>query len=205
MSRVLKFSALVIVAVAVAAGAWFASRVFQEPVLPQFATVLPERRPLPEFSLTDHDNRPFDATRLRGRTSLLFFGFTHCPDICPATLSQLAAARRQLAAAGDGADLPQIVLVTVDPERDTPEVLESYVEYFGEGITGVTGAVEEIRALAEPLGVYFEKSPLGDDYTMGHSTAVLVVGPDAALQALFSAPHDVAAFVHDLPILMASG
>lgn len=205
MSRVLKLSALVLALAAVAAGAWFAARALEEPSPPRFATVLTEPRTLPEFSLIDQDNRPFDTARLRGHTSLLFFGFTHCPDICPATLSQLAAARRQLAASGDGAELPQIVLVTVDPERDTPEVLERYVEYFGEGVTGVTGAVEEIRALAEPLGVYFEKSPLGDDYTMGHSTAVLVIGPDTALRALFSAPHQVDAFVHDLPILMATG
>ncbi|HET6629259.1 MAG TPA: SCO family protein [Woeseiaceae bacterium] len=203
MSRVLRLSALVLAAVAVAAGAWLAARALEKPSLPRFATVLAEPRPLPEFSLTDQDNRPFDAARLRGHTSLLFFGFTHCPDICPATLAQLAAARQQLAAAG--AELPQIVLVTVDPERDTPEVLARYVGYFGAGITGVTGPVGEIRALAEPLGVYFEKTPLGDAYTMGHSTAVLVVGPDVALQALFTAPHDVDAFVHDLPILMASG
>jgi protein SCO1 len=204
MSPALKLPALALAAAAVAAGAWFAARALEEPVLPRFATLLAEPRPLPEFSLTDQTNRPFDAARLRGRTSLLFFGFTHCPDICPATLSQLAAARRQLAASGDGAELPQIVLVTVDPERDTPEVLARYVGYFGEGVTGVTGAVEEIRALAEPLGVYFEKSSLDDDYAMGHSTAVLVVGPDAALRALFTAPHEVDAFVHDLPILMAS-
>lgn len=207
MPSTAKLLALFFAALAAGGGAWFASRALEGPDRPQFATVLPERRPLPEFSLADHENRPFDAERLRGHTSLLFFGFTHCPDICPATLTQLAAARRQLAAESGKtrAELPQIVLVSVDPRRDTPESLKRYVEYFGEGITGVTGSVEEIRALSEPLGVYFEKNGQGDDYTVNHSTAVLVVGPDATLQALFSAPHEVAAFVHDLPILMASG
>ena len=204
MSRLTRFAALAIAALAVAAGAWFAAGALAVPDEAGFATVLPEPRPLPAFSLTDHDNRLFDTARLRGRTTLLFFGFTHCPDVCPATLSQLATARRQLADASPGAELPEIVLVSVDPERDTPAVLGSYVEYFGEGITGVTGTPGELRALTEPLGIFFEKSPQGDDYTMNHSTAVLVVGPDAALQALFSAPHDVDAFVHDLPILMAS-
>lgn len=204
MSRVLKFIAFLVAVAAVAVAAWLAAGAFDKPRQPEFATVLAEPRPLPEFSLVDHGGRTFDAARLRGHTTLLFFGFTHCPDICPATLSQLTAARRQLAASGSGS-LPQIVLVTVDPARDTPEVLASYVGYFGEGITGVTGTVDEIRALAEPLGVYFEKSPLGDDYTMSHSTAVLVVGPDASLRALFSSPHDVSALVHDLPVLMASG
>lgn len=208
MSNASKLLALFFAALAVGGGAWFASRALEAPDRPQFATALPERRPLPEFSLTDHQSRPFDTERLRGHTSLLFFGFTHCPDICPATLTQLAAARRQLAAESGsaGAELPQIVLVSVDPERDTAESLKAYVEYFGEGITGVTGSVEEIRALSEPLGVYFEKNPLGgDDYTVSHSSAVLVIAPDATLQALFSAPHEVAAFVHDLPILMAAG
>lgn len=205
MSGVLKLIALLVAVLTVAVGAWLAAGVVDEARQPEFATILPEPRALPEFSLIDHGGRPFDAARLRGHTTLLFFGFTHCPDICPATLTELTAARRQLAASGDGGALPQIVLVTVDPARDTPEVLASYVGYFGEGVTGVTGTVEEIRALAEPLGVYFEKSRQGDSYTMGHSTAVLVIGPDASLQALFGAPHDVGAFVHDLPILMASG
>ena len=204
MSRLTRFAALAIAALAVAAVAWFAAGALAVPDESRFATVLPEPRPLPAFSLTDHDNRVFDTARLRGRTTLLFFGFTHCPDVCPATLSQLAAARRQLAAATPDAELPEIVLVSVDPERDTPAVLGSYVDYFGDGITGVTGTPGELRALTEPLGIFFEKSPQGEDYTMNHSTAVLVIGPDAALQALFSAPHDVDAFVHDLPILMAS-
>ena len=204
MSRMARFAALAIAALAVAAAAWFAAGALEAPREARFATVLPQPRPVPAFSLTDHDNRSFDNARLRGRTTLLFFGFTHCPDVCPATLSQLAAARRQLAAASPDSELPDIVLVSVDPERDTPAVLGSYVDYFGDGITGVTGTPAQLRALTEPLGVYFEKSPQGDDYTMNHSTAVLVVGPDAALQALFSAPHDVDAFVHDLPILMAS-
>lgn len=199
MSRILRLS--VFAAAAVAACAWLAGCGADEPQSPRAATVLAEPRPLPEFSLTDHDGRPFHAARLHGRTTLLFFGFTHCPDICPATLAQLAAVRRQLAAAGS--EPPQIVLVTVDPERDTPEVLGRYVQHFGEGIVGVTGPTSEIRALAEPLGLHFEQVPLGDSYTMGHSTAVLMVGPDGSLRALFSAPHDTDAFVHDLPILMA--
>lgn len=204
MSRLTRFAALAIAALAVAAAAWFAAGALTVPEEARFATVLPEPRPLPPFALKDHENRVFDNARLRGRTTLLFFGFTHCPDVCPATLSRLAAARRQLAAGSPDAELPVIVLVSVDPDRDTPEVLGSYVDYFGDGVTGVTGAPGELRALTEPLGVYFEKNPQGDDYTMNHSTAVLVVGPEGALEALFSAPHDVDAFVHDLPILMAS-
>lgn len=171
----------------------------------QSATVLPERSALPEFSLTDHEGRPFTRERLRGRTSLLFFGFTHCPDICPVTLQQLADARRELASGSThAASLPGIVLISVDPERDTPAKLAAYVRHFGDDIVGVTGTRDAIRALAEPLGIFFEKQATGDDYAVSHSTAVLVVDRDAALFALFSAPHRVDSFVHDLPLLMAS-
>lgn len=175
---------------------------------PAHATVLPERLPLPEFSLEDHNGAPFTRDDLRGRTSLLFFGFTHCPDICPATLQQLSAARRQIVAgqAGD-ADVapPQIVLISVDPERDTPEALRRYVEHFGEGITGVTGEPEELDALTSTLGIFHEKVPTDDgDYTISHSTAVLVIDPGASLQALFSSPHEPEHFARDVPVLMAA-
>jgi protein SCO1/2 len=208
MFSVRNIVALLFVAIAIGGGAWFFGKAIEGPgEQPRFATVLPEPRPLPEFSLTDHRNQPFTRERLRGRTSLVFFGFAHCPDICPATLQQLATARRQLAAAspaGGEVPLPEIVFISVDPERDTAETLQSYVEFFGDGITGVTGAADEIRALASPLGVFFEKQPSGEDYTVNHSTAVLVVDGNASLQAVFSAPHKVESFVHDLPLLMAS-
>src|SRR5690606_16661121 len=98
---------------------WLAVRSLGGPDEPEFATVLPERLPLPEFALVDHEGAPFTRDRFLGRTSLLFFGFTHCPDICPATLTQLASARRQLASEGMGETrLPQIVFVSVDPARD---------------------------------------------------------------------------------------
>lgn len=199
--------AVLLVAVAVAAGTWFVATAIERPdKRPQSATVLPETRPLPRFALIDHENRPFTRESLLGRTSLVFFGFTHCPDICPATLQQLASARRQIAESADDAagPVPQIILISVDPERDTPAKLEGYVEYFGEGITGVTGPIEEIRRLTGALGIHFEKSGAGDDYTVNHSSAVLVIGPDGMLRALFSAPHKVESFVHDVPILMAS-
>jgi protein SCO1/2 len=173
------------------------------------ATLLPDGRALPEFSLKDHDGRPFTRERLRGHTSLVFFGFTRCPDICPATLQQLTAARRRLAAAETqpgpaSASPPEIILISVDPERDTPQVLDRYVSHFGEGVTGLSGEPADIHALTDALGLFFEKSGGGPDYTVSHSTAVLVIDPEAELQAIFSTPHAVDAFVHDLPLLMAS-
>jgi protein SCO1 len=186
---------------------------------PLHATVLPEPLPLPAFTLHDGQNEPFTRERLLGRTSLLFFGFTHCPDICPATLQQLALARKRLqeqsatASTTDTAGLPpealQIILISVDPERDTPETLKAYVSHFGEGMVGATGSPESIRELASALGVWFGKEAVSednyeDDYSVSHSTAVLVIGEDATFRAVFSAPHKTEYFVHDLPLLMAA-
>lgn len=199
--------AALFVALAFVGGAWFVLHGLSgAPAAPQSATVFPEPRPLPEFRLVDHRSEPFSREDLEGHTSLLFFGFTHCPDICPATLQQLVLARRQLA--GQDQPLPEIVLISVDPERDTPGVLERYVEYFGQGVTGVTGSLEDLRALTAALGIHFEKAPAGDgpadEYLVNHSAAVLVIDPQARLAAIFGAPHSIDAFVNDLPLLLAS-
>lgn len=172
---------------------------------PLHATVLPEPLPLPAFALYDEQNRAFTRERLLGTTTLLFFGFTHCPDICPATLQQLALARKQLLEQGPASTpLPQILLISVDPERDTPAKLKDYVSHFGEGVLAATGSPESITELTSALGVWFGKEPQGDDgYTVGHSSAVLVIGEDATFRAVFSAPHKTEYFVHDLPFLMA--
>lgn len=204
MSSARPLIAALLVALVLGGAAWLAVSTLDRREAPEFATVLPERRPLPEFSLVDHEGRAFTRDRLEGRTSLLFFGFTHCPDICPATLQQLATARRQLAAEVPAGQALQIVLISVDPERDTPEALARYVRHFGDGVTGVTGDVDELRALTEPLGIHFEKQGDGERYAINHSTAVLVVDRHGALQALFGTPHRVDAFVHDVPLLMAA-
>jgi protein SCO1/2 len=173
---------------------------------PRYATVLPEPLPLPDFELYDQHNEPFSRDSLRGRTNLLFFGFTHCPDICPATLQQLALARKQIAESGQPeTSLPRIILISVDPERDTAENLARYVSAFGDGVLGATGGPEELRELTSALGIFFEKEPAGErDYTVSHSTAVLVVDGEARLRALFSAPHKTEFFVHDVPLLASA-
>jgi protein SCO1/2 len=134
----------------------------------------------------------------------VFFGFTHCPDICPLTLQVLADARRQLAEMGTE-PLPRIVLVSVDPERDTPAKLAQYVSYFGDQNAGITGELDELRKLTGALGIWFEKSSLGgDNYAVDHAAAVLLIGPEGGYRAVFSTPHEAANFVHDLPIIMGS-
>ena len=161
---------------------------------------------LPDFTLIDHNGSTFTRESLKGSWSLLFFGFTHCPDVCPATMQSLAVAREKLAAQGRAAaTLPRIILISVDPERDDAEVLKSYVSYFGQDIIGLTGDLSELQKLTKRLGIFFAKSP-GDDggYNVDHSAAVLVINPFAEFHALFSAPQSVEKLLHDLPLILES-
>ncbi len=175
--------------------------------VPAHATVIPMPMPLPEFVLQDHAGHRFDRQSLRGQWSLVFFGFTHCPDICPATLQQLAIARGKVMAAGDdnGDSFPQIILISVDPERDSARIMREYVGHFGADIKGVTGDIDELKKLTSALGIFFEKSAKDSaDYNVAHSAVVLLINPQAEFQALFSAPHAVENFVNDVPLLTGS-
>jgi protein SCO1/2 len=190
-----------VVALALAAGVFVALR-SQAPATPVAAMMLPRPDPVPGFSLVDQHGNPVDQTVFVGQWDLVFFGFTHCPDVCPTTLQVLSAAIGTLAAKGQD-PLPRIVLVSVDPERDTPAIMGRYVDYFGDGNLGITGSPEEVRQLADGLGIYFQKQPSdGDNYVVDHSAAVLVIDPEGRLSALFSGPHTIDNFIHDLPIVM---
>jgi protein SCO1/2 len=191
-----------VAAAAIVTGTWLSFKVASPPAAPQVATVLPAGNELPEFSLLDQSGAAIGRDVFQGQWDLVFFGFTHCPDICPMTLQVLADARNQLAAASFS-PLPRIVLVSVDPERDTPENLAKYVDYFGEGNLGITGDLEEIRKLTNGLGIWFEKSGDGEDYSVDHAAAVLVIDPKGQFRALFSAPHKADNYVHDLPIIVS--
>ena len=172
------------------------------PATPEAALILPNGNALPEFSLSDQHSEAVDKSVFKGQWDLVFFGFTHCPDICPTTLQALSAAKAQLAEQGQ-TPLPRIVLVSVDPERDTPDVMGQYVGYFGEGNLGITGSLAEVRKLTDGLGIYFEKHATDDEnYVVDHSASVLVIDPDGKFSALFSGPHVIENFVHDLPLIM---
>ena len=188
------------------AGGIFVAAQMNKPAQLKTAFVIPIASELPEFMLQDQFGERVNASSFRGQWDLVFFGFTHCPDVCPTTLQILANVKRQLLDSGSD-HLPRIVLVSVDPERDTPELLAQYVDYFGDGNLGVTGELSETLKLTAGLGIYFEKVPDSssddtDDYTVNHSAAVLLINPDGQFSALFSAPHTVENYVHDLPIIM---
>jgi protein SCO1/2 len=205
MASMRKLTAAILALTALAGGGMFLALALNtDNVQPQFATVWPMPREFPEFRLTDQDGNEFTNEDLRGKWSLLFFGFTHCPDICPATLQQLAIANKQISA--NGHIVPRVVLVSVDPERDTPEVLQAYTGHFGGEISGITGDLAELKKLTSAAGIFFQKSELPDgNYSVDHSAVVLVIDEAGAIHASFGAPHDVDYFVNDIPILMESG
>ncbi len=191
-----------LVAIALLGSVWFIMRAPMNRSA-RSATVLPAPMELPEFTLIDHNAEPFTRESLMGKWNLLFFGFTNCPDICPATLQLLAAARDRIAVE-DRPDWPRIVLVSVDPQRDKPEVLKSYVANFGQNIVGLTGELQELQKLTKRLGIFHAKSSAHHDgYNVDHTSAVLVISPDAHFHALFSAPFSVDDLTHDLPLILA--
>ena len=195
------FIIAILLGVALAGGIFVATKSIKPPET-NTAFIIPVAGELPEFSLVDQTGAPVTAGTFRGQWDLLFFGFTNCPDICPTTLQILANTRRELVETGSKS-LPRIVLVSVDPERDTPEPLGQYVDYFGDDILAVTGDLEEVRKLTAALGIYFEKTAVKDgNYGVDHSAAVLVLDPSGEFSALFSAPHVAANYLHDLPIIM---
>lgn len=169
------------------------------------ATALEPARALPAFDLLDQGGAAFDVARLQNRWSLLFFGFTHCPDVCPTTLGVLAQTEKLLADLPE-AQRPQIVLVSVDPKRDTPEQLASYVKFFSPSFTGVTGTQADIDAFTRALGVPVATSPLPNgDYTVDHSAALFLVNPSGQLRALFSGPHTAAVIADDYRRIVEAG
>jgi protein SCO1/2 len=161
------------------------------------ATVLPEPQALPEFALTDHNGAAFGNADLEGKFTLLFFGFTNCPDICPLTLKTLADARAEMLKRG--ADhAPQIVFVSVDPERDSAERIARYLGNFEAELRGATGPEHALAPLVAKLGVTVEKHVhAGESYNVVHNSTIYVVGPDAKWLAISSAPHDPVTLADD--------
>jgi len=138
-----------------------------------------------EFALVDHNGKTRALADFRGKVVVLTFGFTHCPDICPTILADLAGVMKGL---GKDADRVQVLFVTVDPERDTRELLSQYVPAFEPSFLGLYGDLEATRRVAKEFKVFFEKQPTGSSYTVNHSAQSYVIDAQGRLR-LF-ARHD---------------
>jgi protein SCO1 len=154
-------------------------------------------RPLADFSLIDTQGRSFGPENLRGHWSMMFFGYTNCPDLCPATLTTLAAMQKRLRA--DNFPQPQVIFISVDAKRDTPAQLAKYVPYFDPGFIGLTAADQSaIESVARKWGVAVIVQPAKDgNYSVDHSGAIFVIDPEGKLAAVLTGPFTVEALAGD--------
>jgi len=154
-----------------------------------------------QFRLTGPDGEPVDANSLLGKPVLLFFGFTNCPDVCPTTLTQLSVVMKKL---GPQAEQLQVLLVSVDPARDTPEVMQRYTRSFGPWLLGLTGSEEALAALRKAYGVYaaMESSDNKGTYNVMHSTAIFAFDSNGQARLLITDVNDTDALVADMQNLI---
>jgi protein SCO1/2 len=154
-----------------------------------------------DFALTDHTGEPRALAHFRGRVVVMFFGFTHCPDACPTTLAELAAAVKKLGADGDKV---QVLLVTVDPERDTPQVLSQYVTAFDPRFLALRGTAEETARVAKEFKIIYQKiaGARRDSYTMDHSAGTYIFDTQGRLRLYVSYGQGSQVFAHDIALLL---
>lgn len=178
---------------------------------PALATVrlLPEPRPVPGFRLAQADGTPLEPAELRGHWTVVFLGFTHCPDVCPTTLAELALAQRQWEAI-PAAARPRVLFVSVDPERDTPEATGRYAHHFHPDTLAATGDIAALEAFATSLGMVFMKvqPPEGapaDQYSVDHSSTLVVLDPQGRMAGLLRPPLQPDAIAADLLALSGHG
>jgi protein SCO1 len=148
------------------------------------------------FHLTDQDGRPFSNEDLKGKTFLVFFGFTHCPDVCPTTLFEISEIMRNL---GSEADRTAALFISVDPERDTPEAMKDYLSSFDPHVRGLTGNAPDLAAVAKAYRVYYKKVPLdGGDYTMDHTAIVYLMDKEGQFVSPFNMKRSAEVAASDL-------
>ncbi|MCB1856730.1 MAG: SCO family protein [Gammaproteobacteria bacterium] len=165
----------------------------------------PVARPISDFELVDQSGRPFDSGRLAGHWSLVFFGYTYCPDICPTTLATLTTVLDGLEQESSGGGAVRVLFVSVDPARDTPEVLTRYLAYFGRNLSGLTGSRQQIDEFAQQFGAgYVIESPHAPgEYLVSHASSIFLVDPNSKLIASFSPPHSPATLIAQIDAIRA--
>lgn len=157
-------------------------------IVPVQPSLSPGKPLVAPFSLQDHEGRPITEQAFLGQPSAVFFGFTHCPDVCPTTLYELSSLTDELGRSGERLT---IYLVTVDPERDTPAVLKSYVTAVSDRIVGITGPPENVRAMVKSTGIYAKRVDQEDGgYSMDHTATVLLLNEKGELAGTISYGED---------------
>jgi protein SCO1/2 len=164
-------------------------------------TFLDGEQPAEEFTLVGADGQDVAISDYRGKLVVMYFGYTFCPDICPLTLSKLADAREQL---GDDAGDVQVVMITVDPARDTPEDVQTHAQRFDPSFVGLGGSPEQLSAVATELGIYIQKQPGTEatGYLVDHTASVLVLDQEGALRLVMPFDQTVDEVREDLSNLL---
>ncbi len=191
-----------LLALAAALAGYMVSRELARPARPQLVsgTALPAARQLAAFSLTDQQGKVFTNADLAGKPSLVFFGFTHCPDVCPTTLALMAQLQHDPALAA-----LRMVFITVDPARDDAATMKAYVDAFGGNMVGLRGEDAVLEPLLRNLGAVRAIRPLaGSDYSVDHSATLYYLDARGALSAVFTPPFDAAKLALDLATLNTS-
>ena len=184
---------IVLAAGSLALGLWLSQNLSGSKKLPAEleATYLPQGKPLRPFQLVDHHNKGFDLNRFKDKWSFIFFGYTNCPDVCPATLKIMQQAWQQLDA--QALQKAQLVFVSIDADRDPPAKLKEYVTYFHPDFIGITGKADQLDILTRSIGVLYgfeDPEPGSKEYTVNHSAQIILIDPAANMRAVFSPPHD---------------
>ncbi len=163
--------------------------------------LLPQSRPLPDLPLVNQNGEAFALSQLQGKWSLLFFGYTFCPDVCPTTLAQLRELQQQLPV--EAREQLQVVLVSVDPQRDTPKQLKEYLGFFSADFQGLTGEPAAIQELANAVSIPFIPADTSkENYTVDHSGNLVLIGPDATQRGFIRAPINNQKLLEQLPTLL---
>lgn len=199
------YTLLIIVAVAIIFGSLYVFRKPETPLPEIHGVILDKPKPLVTFALEDMNGKAFTDYNFMGEFSLIFFGFTSCPDICPTTLSTLNQAVEKIYAM-PGVPMPQVVFISVDPERDTPEKLKQYVTHFNKDFIGVTGNQTQLTNLSRQLGVVYEKVYLEEntgDYLIDHSGSIALINRRGAILAYFTPPLNADNIANDYATTVA--
>ena len=152
---------------------------------------------LTDFNLIQHSGNAFTFVNLKGKWSFMFFGYTHCPDICPVTLTLLHAVKQKLATHPEYLADTQYIFISVDGQRDTPEKLAEYVNYFDPQLIGVSGTEQQVNTLTRQLGIVYIRQPevTAGQYFIDHSATIVLINPRGEIAEQFMAPHTVATIV----------
>jgi len=205
MSKIQNRLILIIAAIAAMAGGLWLAQVNPPPQqdTPRIqGAIYPQAKHIENFSLLNQDNETFNKNNLQGQWSLLFVGYTLCPDICPTTLTLMSEVYWELK--DQELEPPAIIFLSIDPKRDTVDVVKKYVEYFNKDFIGLTGESKQIAQLTRNLNAVYRKAPglegkiTEDDYLMDHSSALMLINPDGDLQSILTAPHSIRGVIDSL-------